>query len=104
MTTGACNPGSPGLALLTVNLHATPCRRRLNRTADALIKDNHGATRPGNPVRMREVAERFDHTIRALPEARRDDAASTDVAGELLRDSVNGRPPNTEGLVSILRD
>ena len=68
------------------------------------IRENHAATRSGNRDRTREVAERFDHMIRALLETRQDDAANTDVTGELMRDTVNGRPLTTEEIVSILRN
>lgn len=68
------------------------------------ISDNHAATRSGNRDRMREVADRFDHMIRALLEARQDDRPSAGVTGELLRDSVNGRPLTSEEIVSILRN
>ena len=68
------------------------------------INDNHAATWSGNRDRMREVAERFDHMIRVLLEARRDDETNADVTGELLRDTVTGRPLTTEEIVSILRN
>ena len=68
------------------------------------IRENHAATRSGNRDRTREVVERFDHMIRALLQARHDDAATTDVTGELMRDTVNGRPLTTEEIVSILRN
>ena len=67
------------------------------------IQDNHAATRSGNRDRMGEVAERFDHMIRALLESRRG-APITDVTGELLGDTVDGRPLTTEEIVSILRN
>jgi len=68
------------------------------------IQDNHAATRSGNRDRMREVAERFDHMIRVLLEARRDDETNADVTGELLRDTVTRRPLTTEEIVSIVRN
>lgn len=68
------------------------------------IRDNHAATRSGSPTRAREVAERFDHLIRAELEKRPDDAPDIDVMGELLGDSVNGRPLTTDEIVSILRN
>lgn len=78
--------------------------RKLEERLVAWISDNHAATRSGNRDKMREVADQFDHMIRALLDARRDDGPSTDVTGELLRDSVNGRPLTTEEIVSILRN
>ena len=68
------------------------------------IRDNHVATRSGSPDRTKEVAERFDRMTRALLETRRADAPGTDVTGELLRDTVHGRPLTTEEIVSILRN
>jgi cytochrome P450 len=68
------------------------------------IRDNHAATRSGNRDRTGEVAERFDHMIRGLLESRHDDAAQTDVTGELMRETVNGRPLTPEEVVSILRN
>lgn len=68
------------------------------------IQDNHAATRSGSRTRTAEVAERFDHMIRALLETRRKDASNVDVTGELLGDSVDGRPLTTEEIVSILRN
>lgn len=67
------------------------------------IRDNHTATRSGNRESTREVAERFDHLVRALLETRRA-APKTDVTSELLGDTVNGRPLTTEEIVSILRN
>ena len=49
------------------------------------------------------MAERFDHMIRALLETRRR-APIIDVTGELLGDTVDGRPLTTEEIVSILRN
>jgi cytochrome P450 len=49
------------------------------------------------------VAERFDAMIRRLLDARREGPA-TDVTGELMRDTVHGRPLTDEEIVSILRN
>lgn len=68
------------------------------------IQHNHAATRSGDRDRTRQVAERFDHMIRALLETRRGDHTGTDVTGELLCDTVNGRPLTIEEIVSILRN
>jgi cytochrome P450 len=68
------------------------------------IRDNHAATRSGDRRRTTEVAERFDQMIRALLETRNGDASHSDVTGELLDDSVNGRPLTTDEIVSILRN
>ena len=67
------------------------------------IRDNHAASRSGSRDAMRQVAERFDHMIRGLLEPRRD-APTTDVTGELLGDTVDGRPLTTDEIVSILRN
>jgi cytochrome P450 len=67
------------------------------------IRDNHAASRSGSHDRMSEVAERFDQLIRLLLESRRH-AATADVTGELLGDTVDGRPLTTEEIVSILRN
>jgi cytochrome P450 len=50
-----------------------------------------------------EVAERFDHLIRTLLDARRDRPAA-DVTGELLEETVAGRPLTDEEVVSVLRN
>lgn len=67
------------------------------------IRDNHAASRSGSRDAMRQVAERFDHMIRGLLEPRRD-APTPDVTGELLGDTVDGRPLTTDEIVSILRN
>lgn len=67
------------------------------------IRDNHAASGSGSRDAMRQVAERFDHMIRGLLEPRRD-APITDVTGELLGDTVDGRPLTTDEIVSILRN
>lgn len=77
--------------------------RDLEDTLVAWIGDNHAATRSGSRERMREVAERFDHIIRQLLDERRGRPAA-DVTGELLEDSVDGRPLADEEIVSILRN
>lgn len=69
----------------------------------AWMQDNHAATRSGDRSRTAEVAERFDRMIRALLDARRGLPAS-DVTGELLRESVDGRRLEDEEVVSILRN
>ncbi len=67
------------------------------------MRDNHGASRSGSRDRMAEVAERFDKMIRTLLESRRDEPG-IDVTGELLRETVDGRPLTTDEMVSILRN
>jgi cytochrome P450 len=69
----------------------------------AWIRDNQSATRSGNRARMKEVAERFDHMIRALLESRRG-TLSSDVTGQLMSDTVDGRSLTDEEIVSILRN
>ena len=67
------------------------------------IRANHAATRSGDRDKMSEVAERFDHMILASLETRRD-APTADVTGELLGDTVDGRPLAEDEIVSILRN
>lgn len=69
----------------------------------AWIRDNHAATRSDSRERMREVADRFDQIIRQLLDERRREPRA-DVTGELLADSVDGRPLTDEEIVSILRN
>ena len=69
----------------------------------AWIQDNHAATRSGDRARTAEAAERFDHIIRTLLDARRGRPAA-DVTGELLGETVDGRPLTVEEVVSILRN
>ncbi len=67
------------------------------------MRDNHAATRSGERARTTEVAARFDRLIRGLIEQRRG-AAVSDVTGELMNDTVDGRPLTDEEIVSILRN
>ena len=67
------------------------------------MRDNHAATRSGDRRRTAAVAERFDRMMHALLEPRRD-APVTDVTGELMRETVDGRPLTDEEIVSILRN
>lgn len=67
------------------------------------MRDNHGATRSGDRVRTAAVAERFDTMIRGLLDVRRG-APPADVTGELMHETVSGRPLADEDVVSILRN
>lgn len=67
------------------------------------MRDNHAATRSGDRRRTAAVAERFDRMMHALLEPRRD-APVTDITGELMRETVDGRPLTDEEIVSILRN
>ncbi len=69
----------------------------------AWMQDNHAASRSGDRARTAEVAERFDQMIHTLLDARRGRPA-TDVTGELLGESVDGRPLSDEEVVSVLRN
>ncbi|CAI9404684.1 cytochrome P450 [Nocardioides sp. T2.26MG-1] len=69
----------------------------------AWMQDNHAATRSGDRARTAEVAERFDRMVHTLLDARRD-APAADVTGELLGETVDGRPLTDEEVVSILRN
>lgn len=69
----------------------------------AWMRDNHAATRSGNRDRTAAVADRFDHMIRTLLEVRRG-APVTDITGELMGETVHGRPLTDEEIVSILRN
>jgi cytochrome P450 len=67
------------------------------------IQDNNAATRSGDRDRTAEVANRFDRMIHELLDVRRD-APPTDVTGELMADTVDGRPLTDNEVVSILRN
>ncbi len=67
------------------------------------MQDNQAATRSGDRRRTAAVAERFDHIIRTLLEERRG-LPVTDVTGELMHETVHGRPLKQEEIVSILRN
>lgn len=67
------------------------------------MQDNHAATRSGDRARTAEVAEHFDRMIHTLLQARRGRPAA-DVTGELLGETVDGRPLDDEEVVSILRN
>lgn len=67
------------------------------------MRENQAATRSGNRDRTTDVAERFDRIIHRLLGARRS-APPTDVTGELMADTVNGRPLTDDEIVSILRN
>lgn len=69
----------------------------------AWMRDNQDATRSGDRDRTRAVAERFDGIISSLLDARRD-APVSDVTGELMRETVEGRPLTQDEIVSILRN
>lgn len=77
--------------------------RELETDLVAWMQDNHAATRSGDRARTTEVAERFDHIIRTLLDARRDRPV-VDVTGELLTETVDGQPLTDEEVVSILRN
>lgn len=70
------------------------------------MKENHAATRSGDRSRTAAVAERFDRMIHALLEPRRGVPVTdvTDVTGELMHETVHGRPLTDEEIVSILRN
>lgn len=67
------------------------------------VRENHDATRSGDRTRTAEVAERFDRLVHALLEPRRDTPVR-DVTGELMRETVDGRPLTDDEIVSILRN
>ncbi len=67
------------------------------------MQDNHAATRSGDRARTAEMAERFDRMIHTLLDARRGRPAA-DVTGELLGETVGGRPLDDEEVVSVLRN
>jgi cytochrome P450 len=70
------------------------------------VRKNHAATRSRDRAAMAAVAMEFDDHIRAVLAARRNSSSieSHDVASELLRESVDGRPLRDEEIVSILRN
>lgn len=67
------------------------------------IDANHAAARSGSAEQNVEVAASFDQMIRGLLKTRRD-RPSNDVTGELMNDTVDGRPLSDEEIVSILRN
>lgn len=67
------------------------------------VSDNHAATRSGNRVITKEVADRFARVIHGLLQARRT-SPPTDVTGQLMKDTVNGRSLTDEEIVSTLRN
>ncbi|HEY0952636.1 cytochrome P450 [Nocardioides sp.] len=69
----------------------------------AWMQDNHAATRSGDRARTAEVADRFDRMIHDLLDQRRG-RPSADVTGELLGETVDGRPLTDDEIVSILRN
>ena len=69
----------------------------------AWMRDNQDATRSGDRVRTAAVADRFDALVRGLLDERRDGRAR-DVTGELIRETVEGRPLTDDEVVSILRN
>ncbi len=69
----------------------------------AWIRDNQVATRSGDRAQTAEVAQRFDQLILELLEPRRG-RPPTDVTGELMNDTVEGRPLTDAEIVSILRN
>lgn len=75
----------------------------LEETLVDWIRDNHAATRSSDRGRTAEVADRFDRMIHALLETRRQ-SPTPDVTGELMNDTVDGRPLTDEEIVSILRN
>lgn len=69
----------------------------------AWVQDNQAATRSGDRTRTAEVAARFDRMIAHQLEARRGEPIR-DVTGELMRDTVAGRPLTDDEIVSLLRN
>jgi cytochrome P450 len=70
------------------------------------IEDNRQATRSGELARTTAVAERFDAIIRSLIRTRRINGgdAPGDLTGQLMGETVGGRPLKEEEIVSILRN
>jgi cytochrome P450 len=77
--------------------------RELEPTLVAWVGENRLATRSGDRSRTAAVAEEFDQIVHALVEARRGQPIA-DVTGELMRESVEGRPLDHYEVVSILRN
>jgi cytochrome P450 len=75
----------------------------LEDTLVAWIRDNRAAARSGDRERNRVVADRFDSIIRGILDVRRNTPAG-DVTGELLAETVDGRPLTDDEIVSILRN
>lgn len=72
----------------------------------AWMKQNHAATRSGDPARTKEVAAQFDEIIRSViqPRLAADDNAPDDLTTRLCRETVNGRQLSEAEVVSILRN
>ena len=70
------------------------------------MQDNRSATRSGEYVRKRNVAEQFDEIVRSLilPRRSADGQASDDITSRLCRERVDGRLLTEAELVSILRN
>jgi hypothetical protein len=70
------------------------------------MQENRSATRSGDHVRTREVAEQFDEIIRSLilPRRSTDRHSSGDLTSRLCRERIDGRLLTEAELVSILRN
>lgn len=67
------------------------------------VRENLAATRSGDRGRTTAAADRFDRIVQSLLDARRS-APVADVTGELMHDTVEGRPLQDGEVVSILRN
>lgn len=77
----------------------------LHRPLRDWVRKNHAATRSRDRDAMAAVAFEFDQHIRAvLDDRRRGGLSANNVASELLREQLNGRPLTDEEIVSILRN
>lgn len=68
------------------------------------LMDRFEAMRSGDPVRIAEVAQRFDALMVSLIEPRRESDGSRDVTDQLIHDASAGRPLRDGEIVSILRN
>jgi cytochrome P450 len=69
------------------------------------VRKNHAATRSRDRAKMAAVALEFDTHIRDVLRSRRaESSAASDVASQLLRESVQNRDLSDEEIVSILRN
>lgn len=75
----------------------------LESTLIEWVRENQAATRSADRRRTAAVAEEFDQIIHGLLDARRGHPV-TDVTGELMHESVEGRALSDAEIVSILRN
>jgi len=76
---------------------------RVENELASWMRDSQAATRSGDRARTAAVADGFDAMIRSLLDERRGRPAK-DVTGEVMHETVHGRPLTDDEVVSILRN